>query len=169
MEAKKIIISTAVSLLGGFIATKIMGKVSMKLYKMEPEEARKQEDAVRPGPPYQIAAKKTASLLNLQLNDEQLKKAGMGFHLGLGMGWAVFYPLLAQKTNLSPVVNGLITGASLSLIVDEGLTPALGFSAPNKEYPMVTHIRAVANHLVYGLAVAGIYELLYNKCGLKNV
>jgi hypothetical protein len=46
----------------------------------------------------------------------------------------------------------------MSLIVDEGLTPALGFSAPNRAYPLVTHLRGVAAHLVYGLTVAAVTE-----------
>jgi uncharacterized membrane protein YagU involved in acid resistance len=169
MEGKKIVLSTAVSLLGGFVATKVMEKVSMKLYMMEPEDVRKKEDAVRPGPPYEIAAKKTAALFNKDLKDEQLKKAGMAFHYGLGLGWAPLYPILKHKVNSSPWLNGLITGASLSLIVDEGLTPALGYSAPNRQYPWQTHLRAFAAHVAYGLVVAGVYEMLYNKLNLKNL
>lgn len=52
---------------------------------MEPEEVRKKEDEVRPGEPFNIAAEKTFSLLNIKLNKEQLKRAGMAFHYGLGL------------------------------------------------------------------------------------
>jgi uncharacterized membrane protein YagU involved in acid resistance len=168
MEGKNIILSTTVSFLGGFIATKIMEKVAMKLYMMEPEDVRKKEDAVRPGPPFEIAARKTAALFNKELNDEQLKKTGMAFHYGLGLGWAPLYAIIKHTTHSVPWLNGLITGASLSLIVDEGLTPALGYSAPNRQYPWQTHLRAFAAHLVYGLTVAGVYEVLYNKLTLKS-
>jgi len=41
--------------------------VSMKLYEWEPEADRRREDAVRPGPPHFIAARKTAQLLGLDL------------------------------------------------------------------------------------------------------
>ncbi len=51
-----------------------------------------------------------------------------------------------------------MTGASLSLIVDEGLTAALGFSAPNCAYPLFTHLRAFVAHLVYGFAVGAVVE-----------
>jgi hypothetical protein len=50
-------------------------------------------------------------------------------------------------------VAGLVTGASLSLLINEGLTPLLGFSAPNRAYPLVTHLRGFVAHLVYGLGV----------------
>ena len=29
-------------------------------------------------------------------------------------------------------------------------TLALGFSAPSRDYPTVTHVRGFANHLIYG-------------------
>ncbi len=46
----------------------------------------------------------------------------------------------------------------MSLIVDEGITPLAGFSAPNRVYPAATHLRGLAAHLVYGLAVAAVTE-----------
>lgn len=167
MKAKEVVLSAGTSLAAGYVATKVMGKASMKMYDMEPDEVRKKEDAVRPGPPYQIAARKTAALFGKNLNDEQLKEAGLAFHYGLGLGWAPLYTILKHSTGLSPFVNGLITGATLSLIVDEGLTPALGFSAPNRKYPWQTHVRGFAAHLIYGVVIAGVYELV-NKALFKN-
>lgn len=61
-----------VGALAGFVGTKLMEPVAMGLYKLEPEEARRQEDSVRPGPPYEIAAKKTTELLGLQLGEKEL-------------------------------------------------------------------------------------------------
>ena len=165
METKRSLLTIGASLLSGYVATKAMEKVSMKLYEMEPEEVRNKEDEVRPGPPYKIAAKKTFSLLDIPLNKEQLKRAGMAFHYGLGLGWAPLYSVLKSSNNLSPIVNGAITGASLSLIVDEGMTPALGFSAPNKAYPLTTHLRGFMAHLVYGTVVAGAYETIEQVIG----
>jgi hypothetical protein len=46
----------------------------------------------------------------------------------------------------------------MSLIADEMMTPALGFSAPNRAYPLATHLRGFAGHLVFGLAVAAVTE-----------
>lgn len=49
-------------------------------------------------------------------------------------------------------------GSAMSLIADEAMTPALGFSAPNRAYPLVTHLRGYLAHLAFGLAVAGVTE-----------
>lgn len=48
--------------------------------------------------------------------------------------------------------------AAMSLIADELMTPAAGCSAPNRAYPLVTHLRGFAAHLAFGLAVAGVTE-----------
>ena len=49
----------------------------------------------------------------------------------------------------------------MSLILDETLTPAMGFSAPDRDYPAATHIRGFIAHLAFGAAVAATAELLY--------
>jgi hypothetical protein len=148
--------------IGGYVGTQVMERVSMKLYEMEPEEARQKEDEVRPGPPFVIAARKTADLLGLDLSEEQIQTlATYVFHYGLGMGWGPMYTFLRRWTNLNPVSAGLLTGAAMSLVVDEGMTPLLGFSAPNRDYPLVTHLRGFAAHLAFRLGVAGTAETIH--------
>jgi len=158
MQIKQLLSDSALGMIGGYVGTKVMEPVSMKLYELEPEADRQQEDRVRPGPPYEIAAWKTTALLGLQLTGKQVEQAGLVFHYGLGMSWGLVYPLLRRLTPLPPLVAGLVTGASLSLLIDEGLTPLLGTSRANRAYPLVTHLRGFVAHLVYGLSVAGVAE-----------
>ncbi|MDP9445176.1 MAG: hypothetical protein M3P83_12820, partial [Actinomycetota bacterium] len=66
---------------------------------------------------------------------------------------------------LNPLTAGLATGAAMSLIADELMTPAFGFSAPNLDYPLVTHARGLAAHLTFGLAVAGVVEAGWTATG----
>ncbi len=161
MQSREVIADVGLGLIGGFVGTKVMEPVSMKLYEWEPEEARRQEDAVRPGPPYELAARKITTLLGLTLSDQQIQTVGtVLFHYGLGMSWGPVYTQLRRQTGLHPVAAGLGTGAAMSLIVDEGLTPVLGFSAPNRAYPLVTHLRGVLAHLVFGLGVAATAETI---------
>ncbi len=148
----------ALAPIAGYLATKVMEPVSSKLYELESEVDRAREDAVRPGPPYRIAAERTAALLNVQLADHALDKAALAFHYGLAVSWAPTYALLRRRTSLGPLTAGLASGAAMSLIVDEGLTPALGLSAPNSAYPLATHLRGLVAHLVFGLAVAAVTE-----------
>lgn len=155
METKELIKDAALSVIGGYAGTRVMEPVAMKLYKMGSEGARKQEDDVRPGPPYNIAAKKATELLGLELSEAQLQKLGkVVFHYGLGASWVPVYLMLRRKAGMTPIGAGLAAGAAMSLIVDEGMTPVLGFSAPNRAYPLVTHLRGFVAHLAYGLGVA---------------
>ena len=135
MQITHLLSDSALGLICGYVGTKVMEPVSMRLYELEPEAERQQEDRVRPGPPYTIAAQKTTRLLGLQLSDKQVEQAGLVFHYGLGMSWGPVYPLLRRLTALPPPVAGLLTGASLSLLIDEGLTHLLGTSRAEPRLP----------------------------------
>ncbi len=149
-------------MIGGYVATQVMERVSMKLYELEPEEDRQKEEEVRPGPPFYIAAKKTTEALGIELSEKHFQNlATYGFHYGLGMGWGPTYNFLRRWTDLNPVSAGLLSSAAMSLLVDEGMTPLLGFSAPNRDYPLATHLRGFVAHLAFGLGVAATAEILY--------
>lgn len=80
MQIQKVVSDIGIGLIGGYIGTRIMEPVSMKLYEREPEEARRQEDAVRPGTPYQIAARKAPQMMGVELTNDELEKTGLVFH-----------------------------------------------------------------------------------------
>jgi len=61
---------------------------------------------------------------------------------------------------MTPLGAAVVTGASMSLLVDEALTPAMGFSAPSLDYPASTHVRGFVAHLAFGAIVAAIVETL---------
>ncbi len=141
--------------------------VSMKLYELESTADRQREDAVRPGPPYEIAEKKITALVGVTLQDKALERASLAAHYGLALSWSPLYLLLRRTTSLPPLVAGLGTGAAMSAIADEWMTPALGFSAPNRADPLATHMRGVAAHLVFGLGVAATTEALWAARGRR--
>ena len=149
----------------GYAGTKLMEPVSAKLYELESQADREREDAVRPGAPYALAADRTAELLGLTLSDTNTERLSLLFHYGLATQWAPVYALLRRRTSLGPVPAGLAMGAAMSLIADELMTPALGLSAPNRAYPLSTHIRGFVAHLVFGLGVAATTELGWKLLG----
>lgn len=162
MKIRGLIYDIGTGMIGGYVGTKVMEPVSMKLYELESEETRRKEDEARPGPPYLIAARKTIEALGIELSEEQLEMvATYVFHYGLGMSWGPPYAFLRRWTNHNPVSAGLLTGAVMSMLVDDGMTPLLGFSAPNRAYPLATHLRGFATHLAFGLGVATTVEAIY--------
>lgn len=158
MKPQHLVEDLALGAASGYLATKVMEPVSMKLYEWESDADRQREDEVRPGPPFGIAADKTLALVGIHLQGAAQERAGMTFHYGLAVSWAPVYALIRRTTLIGPVSAGLASGAAMSLIVDEGLTPMLGFSAPNRDYPLITHARGFAAHLAFGLAVAAVTE-----------
>lgn len=158
MRVYDLVTDLAITSGAGYLATTVMERVSMKLYELEPPAARAREDAVRPGPPDRVAAQKAANLIGWKASDSALDQGALLFHYGLAASWAPLYAALRRATSLGPVPAGLLTGASMSLVVDEGLTPLMGFSAPNRAYPAATHARGMVVHLVFGMAVAAVTE-----------
>lgn len=140
----------------------------MVLYQYaEPEADRNRETEVRPGPPFRIAADKTLRQVGIKLDDAQLDKAGMALHYILPLSWAPTYAVTRRATGLGPASAGLASGAAMSLIVDEGVTPLFGFSAPNRDYPLSTHVRAFVAHLVFGVTVAAVTESTWCLTGRR--
>ena len=157
MRTREVIRDLLLAAAAGYLGTKAMEPVSMKLYDMESAADREREDAVRPGPPYRVAAEKLSRRVGMDLN-EQLDRLSLVFHYGLAIQWAPLYPLLRRTTGWSAPTAGLATGAAMSIVADELITPAFGFSATNLDYPLSTHLRGFIAHLVFGLTVAGTVE-----------
>ncbi len=100
--------------------------------------------------------------MGIELSEDNIQKLAIyGFHYGLGVGWGPTCTLLRRWTSLNLVSAGLLSGATMSLLVDEGMTPFMGFSAHNRDYPLATHLRGFVAHLVFGLGVAATAETLY--------
>lgn len=68
----------------GYLATKAMEPVGMSLYKIESKTDRAREDAVRPGPPYTIAAKKRSARLGSSSKGTRSIELACGFTTVLG-------------------------------------------------------------------------------------
>lgn len=47
---------------------------------------------------------------------------------------------------------------TMSVLADELATPSVGFSAPSRTHPLLTHLHGVAAHLVFGATVAAVSE-----------
>jgi hypothetical protein len=149
----------AVATAAGYASTKMMEQFNQRAFMLESEQDRAREQRVRPGPPPMLAAANLSErVLGLKLNEQQKQKGGMAFHYLAGVSWAPVYQLLRRQRGWSPVTAGLATGASMSLLLDEVITPAIGASAPNSEYPLSTHVRAFVAHLMFGLSLAALIE-----------
>lgn len=158
MNAKDLIRDVVLVVGAGFGAVKVMGKVTTYLYEQQSEEAKQQEEAASYGVAYNVAAKKAAALIGRDLSQEEAGKIGTGIHYALALGWVPVYLVARRRMGISPFGAGAATGLSMSVLVDELGNPLLGLTPPPQKYPLVSHLRGVAGHLVYGLSVAAFVE-----------
>ena len=165
-RVQPLLIDVAVGLLAGLVATKATDLAQGPLRRATPEDAKRREARVSPGPSSShVAARRIAERLGRPLDEGRLRPVAKAVHYGLGMAWGPVYCLLRRHGGMRPLGAGLVAGAALSLVVDEGLTPALGLSAPNRAYPAATHLRGFLAHLVWGAAAALAAEAIYRCTG----
>src|SRR5437868_14476833 len=160
MRTRDVVSGAAAGVIGGYVGTKVMNPVTTRLQELAPEADKQREKAVSPGSPYEIGARKAADLVGIKLDDEQIKTAASAMPYTLGIGGGLLYVLLRRAARMPPPLAALMSGMALFVGVDEGLTPTLGLSAPNLEYPLSTHLRGFLGHLAYGAAVAATTEAL---------
>lgn len=99
-------------------------------------------------------------LFHHELSEREKKVAGPAVHYGFGTLTGGLYGALAE---LAPEVTrgaGLPFGTVVWLGADEVAVPAFRLSGPPWEHPPSVHARALAAHLVYGLATEGARRLV---------
>ena len=165
-DAQPLLADLAVGMAAGLVATQATDLAQGPLRRATPDSVRRQEQRASPGPSSShVAARRIAGRLGRPVEDRRLRPVAQAVHHGLGMAWGPVYCLLRRHGGMRPLGAGLVAGASLSLVVDEGLTPALGLSAPNRAYPVATHVRGFLAHLVWGAAAALAAEAVYRFTG----
>lgn len=160
MRTKDVVSGAAAGVIGGYVGTKVMNPVTTKLQELAPEADKEREKAVSPGSPYKIGAQKAADLVGVKLDEKQLETAASAMPYTVGIAGGLLYVALRRVARMNPVMAAIFSGMALFLVVDEGLTPTLGLSAPNNQYPFSTHLRGFFGHLAYGAAVAVTAEIV---------
>lgn len=165
MRSSMITADVTIGVAAGLFATAITDPMQKGLYRLMPDSLKRREEEVRPGSPTTVAAEKLAGSIGLKLNQRQTAAMASAIHYGSGVPWGAVYPFLRRHSGMTPVGAALALGASMFLILDEALTPAAGFSAPDREYPPLTHARGFVVHLLFGAAVAATAEALFRLAG----
>ena len=165
MESEQLVTDAVIVAAAGYGAAQVMGQATTFLYEQQTDEAKQQEENASYGVAYNVAAKKTAALVGKELTQEQAGKAGMAIHYALALGWVPLYMVARRRYGMTPFGAGTASGLSMALLVDEIGNPLLGFTPPPQKYPLVTHLRGFAGHLVYGWSMAALVELGWKLTG----
>jgi hypothetical protein len=151
----------AVALAAGYVATKITDQAQRALWQATPECEKAREPDVPDGSSARSAARLLCEWCSIEPTHERLSRLKTVVHYGLGLGWGSIYGFLRRRDSMRPLAAGVLTGTSLSLVIDEALNPLLGITPPAHRYPASSHARGFLTHLIYGLAVAAAAEGLH--------
>jgi putative membrane protein len=91
------------------------------------------------------------NVLGHELQESEKESAGAAVHYAFGTATGGLYGALAEVTPQVTTAAGLPFGAGFWLLADEISVPLLGLSKGPTEYPVSTHVYALASHLVYGV------------------
>ena len=152
------VMDAALGAASGLLASFVMSLVYRPLMRAGSEETLRREKEAQAGmPPATIrAAEAAAQAVGGGLPPDRRKQAlgGKAVHYAYGALWGP-----ASRSPRGPSrrcarsATGLAFGAALWLLSDEVLVPLLRFSRPPRRYPPSTHLKGLASHLVYGVAV----------------
>ena len=147
---KRIILGT----LSGVVATVIMDAAGQLIWERTAERARQREREVEPKFPLEVLAEQIANSL---LIPDAARNLGATMHWGIGAVCGALHglleaPLRAERDAFGqPIAMGM-------LAIDEFGFAAAGLCPWPNAFPWQTHARATASHVVYGAAVAILYE-----------
>lgn len=87
-----------------------------------------------------------------ELTKEEKKWAGPAVHYSFGASMGAVYGALAETCPVTATGFGTTYGIAIWAVADEMAVPAFGLSKPIPETEASSHARALAAHLVYGMA-----------------
>lgn len=145
-------------LVGGLIASWVMNQFQSGLSRVSRAIAAGQGD--QPGSPQsadddatmRAAEAISAALFGRNLTTQEKRMLGPLLHYAFGATVGAMYGAAAELAPRTTVAWGLPFGSAVWLGADEIAVPAFGLSKPSREYPVSTHVSALAAHLVYGFA-----------------
>jgi hypothetical protein len=160
----------AAGLAGGLAATLVMTQFQELSAKLEKKLEESQGDGGEKGQKkgqkkgedatVKAASKVSRNVFHHPLTPGEKKTAGPAVHYGFGTLTGAAYGVLAE---LVPAVTrgaGAPFGTALWVGADEIAVPAFGLSGPPWESPPSVHVKALAAHLVYGVAAEGVRRLV---------
>jgi hypothetical protein len=152
----------AIGAVSGLAASWLMSAALKPIGRAGSEETRRREREAQAGmPPATIrAAEAATAAVGQRLPEERKGLGGWIVHCAYGVAWGAAFAVTARAlAPRAPVASGLAFGAVLWLLSDEVLVPLLGLSRPPTRYPVSTHAKGLAAHLVYGVATDAGWRL----------
>jgi hypothetical protein len=131
--------------------------------KPEAEQRRLQADSVaQEDTTVRAASAISEGLFQHKLTSSEKKIGGTAVHYTLGTSVGALYGTVAEFAPKVTAGGGLLFGTAFWLVIDEGAVPLFGLSKGPAEYPLSTHLYALASHHVYGLTAEAVRGAVRN-------
>ncbi len=136
---------------GGLAGAWTMNEAHAALAKLKKQEQQESPANGESEDATMKAADKVVSVTSgRRLSHEQKKKAGPIVHYAFGAAMGALYGAVVERRRRLTPAAGPIFGSALFVSADEIGVPLAGLSGPPTDYPISTHLEALAAHVVYG-------------------
>lgn len=142
----------------GALATYVMDGVGEALYALTSSEDKAKERAAQPRSALSLAAERILRAIGCETADEAtVGRIANALHWGYGTASGAIYGVLDtavpafHRTLGSPLVVAMIA-------FDEFGLAALGLAQTPGRYPLATHVRGIASHLIFGAVLTVGYR-----------
>ncbi len=148
----------AAGFVGGIVASYMMGQfqVLWAHYAAEKKSKGRARKSRREPTTVKAASAISEGVFDHKLTTAQKKLAGPAVHYAMGATSGAVYGAAAELAPDVTVGAGLPFGAAVWLVADDITLPAVGLAKWPQEYPLSTHLYALASHLVYGLTTEAV-------------
>jgi putative membrane protein len=159
---------TAAGAIGGIVASWVMDEFQAAWKVARSTQSQNASANIEKSSEQEPATVKAAELVSDKLfghhlRDDEKGWAGNAVHYMTGGTSGAVY---GEAAELAPDVTagaGLAFGTAVWLVVDEAAVPLLGLSKGPTEYPVSTHVYALASHFVYGLTTEVVRRGIRNN------
>lgn len=157
----------------GVAASVALDQLDWYMWNNLDPETREKTRSVRPErlDPGHVIARKVARAMGTDIEPkgpDNQHPAGVAVHFALGMGPALAYAAMRDRTPALAAGGGTLFGLGLFLVHDEGLNTITGTGAKPQEYPWQAHARGLIAHLVYGLVLEGTMRMIDGPPGRRR-
>ncbi len=102
----------------------------------------------------------SVAVMGETLPDAYREPAGKIVHYLTGAALGGLYGVITEYRPAASAGFGGTFGIATSLVLDEAAVPAAGLGNAPQETPLATHLYGIASHVVYGVVLEGMREVL---------
>lgn len=162
------LVQVALGMASGLVAGWVMNRTEGVLGKVGSRRTLEREALASRAagePPTRKVASSVASAFGYRLDARQKRIGATVAHYATAAVWGGAFGLLPRKARRPFLLAGLGFGAALWLVEDELLLTALRLAPRPSAYPLSTHLKGLAAHLVWGASTAGAHRALSDWAG----